>query len=227
MSGTAVLDFVQPDAVNLLKKNSSGLARWEAPALICGIRQFVSLRVVLYAENNTSRNTLARRAAAPRAPFAAIPFIPANFSVRARARARGGERRGREIARFARFSLSLSLGNTKETALTRRVYRHARVYSRVFLPARDSPLCQAPTLARLRAIASDLHIGTANTRGCALITRRGGLIDSEVKVAGRARSPGSFCKFRYFIVPGGAFNFPLLRALTGGVYGASRTFDKL
>lgn len=61
----------------------------------------------------------------------------------------------------------------------------------------------------------------------ALITRRDGSTYSEVKVATRYVRGKPFCKFRYFIVPSGAFNSLLLLALSGRVYGASRTFDKL
>jgi len=99
----------QPDAVNLLKKNSSGLPRWKAPVSFAASGSSFLSASFLYAENNTGRNTLARRDAAPvaRCGFAAIPFISANFSPlrmlrtlrTVRARARGDERRGREIAR--------------------------------------------------------------------------------------------------------------------------------
>lgn len=60
-----------------------------------------------------------------------------------------------------------------------------------------------------------------------LITRRDGSTYSEVKVAAQYGRGEPFCKFRYFIVPSGAFNSPLLLSLSGRVYGASRTFDKL
>lgn len=71
----------------------------------------------------------------------------------------------------------------------------------------------------------DLHIETANTRiRFNNASRRLDLLTSKSRDA----VVELFCKFRYFIVPRvGAFNSLLPFALSGRVYGVSRTFDKL
>jgi len=90
----------QPDAVNLLKKNSSGLPRWEAPVSFAASGSSFLSASFLYAENNTGRNTLARRDAAPVARLRGNSFYPGELFAAAHgahgARARA---RGREIAR--------------------------------------------------------------------------------------------------------------------------------
>lgn len=168
---------------------------------------------------------------------AAVPFIPRNFSpvyFPACARALRQTLRARNCTfnskfRFLRlslFSFSLSREFKMVLIILRRDLRAHMFIFAISLREFFLSLKVRRCFSDREAPRPPIYILKQQILEYALITRRDGSTSSKVKVATRYVR-GEFCKFRYFIVLSGAFNFPLLFALSGRVYGASRTFDKL
>lgn len=207
--------------VNLLKKNSRAPPEGSA-CLICGIRQFVSPPAtprssrIIPVEIRSFESVGRGSSFYPEKLFAGV--------LAACARARNCTFKFRS----SRLSFSLSLANLKEMVLM--ILRHdrrARI-SVFILPSRAILFFEEQRRFSARGIPrAPICILKQQTLEYALITRRNGSTYSKVKVAARYGRGEPFCKFQYFIVPSGAFNSPLLLALSGRVYGASRTFDKL